>query len=72
MGPTRQYYSWTAVSRPPWVRTELFYPMSDTWNGGEVWTGPSQLWLNLPAGTAPRKGDLTPGKLGFNRAAADL
>gem|GEM_PF-1339532 len=65
MGPTRQHYSWTAVSRPPWVKAELFYPMGDTWNGGGVWTGPGQLWLNLPAGTAPREGDPTPGKLGF-------
>lgn len=65
MGPTREHYSWTAVSRPPWVKAELFYPMGDTWNGGGVWTGPGQLWLNLPAGTAARKGDPTPGQLGF-------
>lgn len=54
MGPTRQHYSWTAVSRPPWVKAELFYSMGDTWNGGGVWTGPGQLWLNLPVGTAAR------------------
>jgi hypothetical protein len=65
MGPTREHYSWTAVSRPPWVKAELFYPMGDTWNGGGVWDQPGLLWLNLPAGSAAREGDPTPGELGF-------
>lgn len=66
MGPTRQHYSWTAVSRPPWVRAELFYPKSDTWNGGGVWDRPDMLWLNMPAGSPPREGDPAPRDLGFS------
>ncbi len=26
MGPTRQYYAWVALSRPPRLRAENFYP----------------------------------------------
>jgi hypothetical protein len=65
LGPTREHYSWTAVSRPPWLRAELFYPKGDTWHGGGVWERPGQLWLNLPAGATARAGDPSPADLGF-------
>lgn len=66
LGPTRQHYSWVAVSRPPWLHAELFYPKGDTWHGGGVWLGPSRLWLNLPAATPARDGDRDPRELGLS------
>ncbi len=54
-----------ALSRPPWLRAELFYPRDGTWHGGGVWLGPNRLWLNLPAGTPARDGDPDPRKLGL-------
>jgi hypothetical protein len=65
MGPTRDYYSWVAISRPPWLRADIFWPKGDTWHGGGVWLGPQRLWLNLPDGAQPRPGDPSPQQLGI-------
>jgi hypothetical protein len=33
MGPTREFYSWVAIARPPWLRAEILWPKQDTWRG---------------------------------------
>lgn len=63
LGPTREHWSWTAVSRPPWVRAELFYPDDNTWGGGGLWVEPGKLWLRGVG--KPRPGDPDAGTLGF-------
>jgi hypothetical protein len=68
MGKSAEYYSWTAVSRAPWLRAELFYPKNATWHGGGVWIGPNRLWLNMPAAAQPRDGD--PRQLGIHAHGA--
>jgi hypothetical protein len=65
MGPTRELYSWVALSRPPWLRAETLWPKGDTWHGGGIWLGPGRLWLNLAPGTQPRDGDPSPQQLGI-------
>ncbi len=69
LGPAREHWSWTAISRPPWVRAERFHPASDTWGGGGLWVGPDRLWLN-GAGPA-RAGDPDPAALGLQIVADD-
>lgn len=41
-------YSWTAVSRAPWLTALALWPKTDTWWGGGLFTGPRRLWLNHP------------------------
>lgn len=38
--------SWTAVSRAPYLKALVLYPKGDCWNGGGLWTGRRQYWLN--------------------------
>lgn len=66
MGPTRELYSWVALSRPPWLRAEALWPKSDTWHGGGVWLGPTRLWLNLSSCVQQREDDATPAQLGIH------
>jgi hypothetical protein len=65
MGPTRTYYSWVAMSRPPWLRADILWPKQDTWHGGGVWLSPQRLWLNLFPGAQPRPEDPSPEQLGI-------
>jgi hypothetical protein len=69
LGPTREHWSWTAISRPPWVRAELFYPDTSTWGGGGLWVGPRRLWLSGVGSRRP--GDPMPGALGFQLVEDD-
>ena len=41
-------YSWTAVSRAPWLTALALWPKTDAWWGGGLFTGPRRLWLNHP------------------------
>ena len=65
MGPTRTYYSWVAISHPPWLRADILWPKQDTWRGGGVWLGPQRLWLNLSADAQPRPDDPSLQQLGI-------
>lgn len=38
--------SWTAISRPPWLRAIVLLGKGDCWNGGGFFTGPGKYWLN--------------------------
>jgi hypothetical protein len=38
-GPTRELYSWVALSRPPWLKAEVLWPKQDCWHGGGVFVG---------------------------------
>src|SRR3954453_18587526 len=38
--------AWTAVSRPPWLTALALWPKTDTYNGGGVFTGRRELWIN--------------------------
>lgn len=42
-------YSWTAVSRPPYLTALALWPKGDCWDGGGMFESPTQLWLNHPA-----------------------
>jgi hypothetical protein len=64
-GPTRDLYSWVAVSRPPWLRAEALWPKEDCWRGGGVFLGPQRLWLNLAPDARPRPNERDPRDLGL-------
>ena len=38
--------SWTAISRPPYLKAVVLYPKGDGWHGGGLFTGPRRYWLN--------------------------
>lgn len=38
--------SWTAVSRVPFLKAITFMPKGDCWNGGGLWAGDMDYWLN--------------------------
>lgn len=62
-GPTRELYSWVALSRPPWLRAEVLWPKEDCWRGGGVFLDPGRLWLNLAPDAQPRDDEQVPGEL---------
>ncbi|MEZ4368591.1 MAG: hypothetical protein R2939_20270 [Kofleriaceae bacterium] len=41
--------SWTAVSRPPWLRALALWPKGDAWGGGGLWSRDRALALHHPA-----------------------
>jgi hypothetical protein len=45
------YYSWTAISRPPWLTALVLWPKGDCWGGGGLFESP--LWFKLNHRTAP-------------------
>jgi len=47
VGPTKEYWSWTAVCKPPWLRALALWPWTDTWYGGGVFVGPNQLVISM-------------------------
>ena len=38
--------AWSAISRAPYLKALALYPKGDCWNGGGLWTGRRQYWLN--------------------------
>ena len=44
-------YSWTALSKPPWLTAIAFWPKGDCWNGGGMFESESELILNDPLQT---------------------
>jgi hypothetical protein len=59
------HYSWTAVSRPPWLSALEFFPKGDCWGGGGMFETGNWLKLNhAPAEepTAVRISTTRPGK----------
>lgn len=38
--------SWTAISRAPFLKAVAFFPKGDCWNGGGLFTGRCEYWLN--------------------------
>jgi hypothetical protein len=40
------HFSWTAVSKPPFLTALALWPKGDCWGGGGLFTSPSQLALN--------------------------
>ncbi len=48
-------YSWSAVSRPPWLTAEYFYPKGDCWGGGGLFESNSVLRLNHAVEAVPLK-----------------
>lgn len=38
--------SWTAISRPPWLRALVLWGKGDGWCGGGLWVGNRRYWLN--------------------------
>jgi hypothetical protein len=65
-GPTRELYSWVAISRPPWLRAEVLWPQSGCWVGGGVFLGPQILWLPMAPDAQPRAGDQIPPEWGMH------
>ena len=63
LGPTREHYAWTALSRPPWVKAEVFWPQDNTWNGGGIFTHADRLWLNIEPEIKHRAGEYLPPRL---------
>lgn len=43
------YYSWTAVSRPPYLTALALWPKADTWGGGGLFASEDELLLNHSA-----------------------
>ncbi len=57
-------YSWTAVSRPPFLTALALWPKGDCWDGGGMFESPAKLWLNHPAVQATlAEGTLLPAGL---------
>jgi hypothetical protein len=63
-GPTRDLYSWVALSRPPWLKAKVLWPKEDCWNGGGVFLSRRRLWLNIAPDAQPRSGERVPSELG--------
>ncbi len=38
--------SWSAISRAPFLKALALFPKGDCWQGGGLWTGKYQYWLN--------------------------
>jgi len=38
--------SWTAISRPPWLKAIVLLSKGDAWQGGGIFTGNNLYWLN--------------------------
>ena len=57
-------YTWTAVSRPPYLTALALWPKGDTWGGGGVFRGERTLHLDHCAGPQmePGAGSRIPGK----------
>lgn len=45
--------SWTAVSKPPWLKALVLWPEGTTYGGGGRFTGPRTLWGVAAEGTHP-------------------
>lgn len=43
------YYSWTAVSRPPYLTALALWPKTDTWGGGGLFASEDEILLNHSA-----------------------
>ncbi|MFP5275166.1 hypothetical protein [Coleofasciculus sp.] len=65
LGPSRELWSWVALSQPPWLRALTLWPKNDSWHGGGVWLNEKRLWLNLPPTAQPRPTDTPPSELGI-------
>src|SRR5580704_3852137 len=39
-------YSWTAISKPPYLTALALWPKGDCWHGGGLFEGPHDLFLN--------------------------
>lgn len=46
----KPYYTWSAISRPPWLKALAFWPKGDAWGGGGQWISSRKLALNHRAG----------------------
>lgn len=57
-------YSWTAVSRPPWLTALSFFPKGDCWGGGGLFDGNRVLRLNHPAAAPPESEAISAAKKG--------
>lgn len=42
----KPYYSWTAVSRPPFLTALALWPKGDAWGGGGLFTSENEILLN--------------------------
>lgn len=50
-------WSWTAISRAPWLKAKVLLLKSDCWNGGGLWTGNARYWLNDGFGHTVQQND---------------
>lgn len=41
-----EYFSWTAISRPPYLTALAFWPKGDCWEGGGLFEDERNIWLN--------------------------
>ena len=58
------HYSWTAVSRPPFLTALAMWPKGDCWGGGGLFRNERSLQLNHPPGqTSLAEGFRLPGKI---------
>ena len=54
-------YSWTAVSKPPYLSALVLWPKGDSWDGGGLFEAENRIWLNHPSGEAKiQKGSIPP------------
>lgn len=44
--PKEDYYSWTAISRPPYLTALALWPKEDTWGGGGMFQDERRILLN--------------------------
>src|SRR5919109_3427070 len=42
----KPYYSWTAISKPPYLTALALWPKGDCWHGGGLFDAAWSLWLN--------------------------
>jgi hypothetical protein len=56
------FYSWTAISQPPFLTALALWPKGDCWDGGGLFEREDSIWLNHPeAESMLAKGSLPPG-----------
>lgn len=55
----KPYFSWTAISRPPFLTALALWPKGDAWGGGGLFRSPTELALNHHAGQMDLAPDFT-------------
>ena len=58
-----QHFSWTSISRPPYLTALAFWPKGDCWEGGGLFEDARNIWLNDQFSDAEEDAKVLPDSL---------